>query len=163
MTIEAHPLPEGALLDRYARMPGAYTDCFSCMVAGTITLETYLRAFYSTRLFGLERHVLRLAGSPSTREDIDALARGQTRNFAAWEVDSRTTQEVLLRDRSGRTRSWLGVAAENGGTRLFFGSAVPPDRSGKLGPGFQALLGVHKLYARALLNGARKRLSRQMP
>jgi hypothetical protein len=48
-------------------------------------------------------------------------------------------------------------------TRLYFGSAVVPERNAKTGRvsfgfGFHALLGFHRLYSRALLRSAVSRL-----
>ncbi len=51
---------------------------------------------------------------------------------------------------------------------LYFGSAVVPARSvrsatPKLGAAFTALLGFHRIYSRALLGAARRRLLAQRP
>lgn len=96
-----------------------------------------------------------------------ALARGERDTFAAWRVEGRAPGELLLCDFTGRTRSWLMVVAPTGGaspTRLCFGSAVVPRRDGagraRMGSLFTALLGFHKLYSRALLYAARRRLAR---
>ena len=63
-----------------------------------------------------------------------------------------------MADRSGRTMSWLMVDADH----LRFGSVVVPERSrsGKLtlGPVFHSLLSAHKVYSRALLAGAARRV-----
>ena len=61
----------------------------------------------------------------------------------------------------GQTRSWLMVAPEGDGTRLYFGSVVVAgDHPGARGPRYphKLLLGFHKLYSRALLAAARRRL-----
>jgi hypothetical protein len=78
-------------------------------------------------------------------------------------VEAREPAQVLLCDLHGRTRSWLMVAARDGATQLFFGSAVVPlvdKRSGRkrLGFAFHALMGFHKLYSRLLLSAAAQRL-----
>jgi hypothetical protein len=95
------------------------------------------------------------------------LAVGTIDKFAAWHVEKRTKDQLLLSDLHGRTRSWLMVApleTEKGArTRLYFGSAVIPvqsSRTGKatLGPGFRALLGFHKIYSEVLLYAATSRL-----
>ncbi len=69
-------------------------------------------------------------------------------------------------DISGRTRSWLMVSAAEtpGWTRLYFGSAVVPVINAATGKAemsflFKALLGFHKVYSRALLSSAARRLS----
>ena len=96
------------------------------------------------------------------------LASGVLRAFAAWRVEERSANQLLMCDLSGRTRSWFMVTpAGNGGstvTRLYFGSAVVAvvdKQSGQamLGFTFKALLGFHKLYSRALLSAARSRLA----
>jgi hypothetical protein len=54
-------------------------------------------------------------------------------------------------------------AGEQGSTRLYFGSAFVPERNAKTGQtsyglGFHAMLGIHRLYSRALLRSAVSRL-----
>ena len=102
---------------------------------------------------------LRIAArQPSTDADVAALASGTADTFAVWTVAGRTGHELLMADRSGRTMSWLMVDADH----LRFGSVVVPvaGRGGKLtlGPVFHSLLGAHKVYSRALLSGAARRL-----
>jgi len=68
-------------------------------------------------------------------------------------------------DFQSRTRSWLMVEPGAASTRLYFGSGIVPRvdrRTGekRMGPGFRALLGFHKLYSRALLATACARLAR---
>ena len=50
--------------------------------------------------------------------------------FAAWHVENRSENEILMCDFRGRTRSWLMVApvstVSDARTRLYFGSAVVP-------------------------------------
>lgn len=162
-------VPQGALLREYLR-GGAYADCYVTEISRPVTHAEYVAAFYMTPLFKLERLILaQLVNRPSTDADARALATGTLATFAAWSVESRADNQLLLCDFRGRTRSWLMVegARINGepGTRLYFGSAVVPvtDRkSGKetLGFGFRALLGFHKLYSRALLQSAKARLMR---
>ena len=159
-------IPPDALLRRY-RVDGTYTDCYAAESAGRITLARFVEAFYTTRLFRLERFILGLAGMPSTDEQARQLAEGARDSFAAWTVEARGEHELLLCDVHGRTRSWLKVSPAHGaeaGTRLWFGSAVVPvadRRTGapRLGFGFDALIGFHKRYSVALLRAARKRLS----
>jgi hypothetical protein len=126
-------------------------------------------AFYTTRLFRLERWILRLAVSrPSTDEEARQLARGERDAFAAWSVEARAPDQLLMCDFTGRTRSWLMVSAIDGspGARLYFGSVVVPVRNTKtgetgLGPVHGPLLGFHKVYSRLLLGAAATLLSRQ--
>jgi hypothetical protein len=151
---------------------GAYADCYVTEVARPVSHAEFVEAFYTTAVFKLERFLLRwLARKPSTDADARQLASGSLGAFAAWNVEARGTDQVLLSDFTGRTRSWLMIASVNNGaaaagTRLYFGSAVVPvvsDRSGRSGLGFtfRALLGFHKLYSRVLLRAARRRLIRQ--
>jgi hypothetical protein len=170
-SIEPCELPANALLRKY-NIQGAYTDCYATEVACPITRADYVEAFYTTGVFKLERLVLDwLASKPSTDDEARQLAIGARDTFAAWTVEEQAPDQLLLREISGRTRSWLMVAATNhgdhaGSTRLYFGSAVVPvvdSRTGKttLGSNFRALLGFHKLYSRVLLHAARSRLLRQ--
>lgn len=160
------PVPADALLSRYGEggeHRGGFADAYAVVVAGTVPHADYVAAFYTTPLFRVERAILRwLAGRPSTDADAQALAHGAER-FAAWRVEARAPDQVLLADFTGRTRSWLAVEAVAGGTRLWFGSAVVPrvdPRSGerRMGFAFAALLGFHRLYSRLLLAAARRRL-----
>ena len=127
-----------------------------------------MAAFYTTWLFRLERWILRLAvARPSTDEEALQLARGGRDSFAAWSVEARAPDQLLMCDFTGRTRSWLMVAPAAGttGTRLYFGSVVVPVRDPKtgemgLGPVHGPLIGFHKLYSRSLLGAAARRLAR---
>ena len=164
-TIAAHEVPPATELAAYRR-PGVYVDCYAVTVPGAISQAGFVRAFYTTRLFKLERFLLAtFAASPSTDADAAQLAEGRTERFAAWTVEGRTEREILLA--AGPTRSWLmAEAADRAGTpatTLYFGSAVVPtsrDRDGQptLGWPFHALLGFHKLYSRLLLGAAVRRL-----
>ena len=167
--IQACALPEHALLIKYAR-GGAYADCYSVEIARSVSHAEYVEAFYTGTLFRLERLLLTwLVSRPSTDAQARELALGRASTFAAWRVEARSTDQLLMCDLSGRTRSWLMVspvaAGGSASTRLYFGSAVVPaadKRSGqaRLGFAFKALLGFHKLYSRALLSAARSRLAR---
>jgi hypothetical protein len=158
-------LPEAALLQRY-REAGAYTDCYAIDVPAAITHARYVEAFYTTWVFKLERAILAaVVARPSTDAQAKALALGAADAFAAWVVEARTADQMLLRDYRGRTCSWLMVAPIDGGTRLHFGSAVVPvidKRTGRkaMGGAFAALLGFHRLYSRVLLRAAAARLRR---
>ena len=167
--IDTSELPADALLGSYAR-DGAFTDCYHTDIAPNIGLADYVEAFYSGGLFRIERLLIRLFLSrPSTRADIRQLARGEIDAFAAWHVEARSSDQLLLCDIAKRTRSWLMVRPVPGsyqGTRLYFGSAVVPasrDSSGKpcMGWLFGALLGFHRVYSRLLLGAARRRLLRR--
>ena len=171
MTIEPCALPDAALLGRYAEA-GAYTDCYATDVSGAVSLAQYVTAFYTTPLFKLERVILKLAlQKPSTDAQAGQLAGGSINAFAAWRVEDRCENQLLMCDVFGSTRSWLMVApvlTEGGvATRLYFGSAVVPKRNAKtgrrsLGLDFRLLLGFHKLYSVALLRSAESRLKTKL-
>jgi hypothetical protein len=162
--IRSHPLPAHALLVKYGR-DGGYADCFVTDVPRVVAHADFVAAFYTTWLFKFERFILRwLVGKPSTDAEARSLARGKRDTFAAWSVEGRQDEQLLLCDFQSRTRSWLMVEAGAASTRLYFGSGIVPrvDRltgAKRLGPGFRALLGFHRLYSRALLATARSRLA----
>ena len=182
--IQPCPLPTNALLTKYADS-GAYTDCFTTDVPRTVSHAEFVEAFYTGRLFKLERLLLGvLLSKPSTDLQARQLAAGELNEFAAWRVEARAEDQLLLRAMDGRTRSWLMVSAlsampsvheaneaydanSSNGTRLYFGSALLPGRktgnasTGKptMGFAFKALLGFHNFYSRALLSAAARRLS----
>jgi hypothetical protein len=168
--IQACELPAGALLRKYLNA-GSYADCYVTELAALVSHADYVEAFYTTAVFGVERWLLaRLVSRPSTDAQARALAGGTLDAFAAWTVEGRAADQLLMCDIAGRTRSWLMVA--NGDapgapcTRLYFGSAVVPARrtggapSG-MGFAFRALLGFHKLYSRVLLRAASARVMRR--
>lgn len=162
-SIRSCELPEGALLSAF-RLDGKYTDCYATDVAGPISHAQFVSAFYTTFVFKLERSILAWAVSkPSTDAQAGQLANGSIEEFAAWRVEKRCPDQLLLSDFRGRTRSWLMVSPIATGTRLYFGSAVVPARdrtTGRNKPGvvFTALLGFHKLYSIMLLRAAKARL-----
>ncbi len=163
-------LPADALLNRYA-VTGSYADCYAATIPRAVSQAEYVEAFYTTWVFKLERLILRLMVSrPSTDAEARELAQGKRDVFAAWSVEARAPDQLLLCDFQGRTRSWLMVAdARDGGspaTRLYFGSAVVPRQSARTGKSsrgfvFTALLGFHRLYSRILLSAAMMRLTRR--
>jgi hypothetical protein len=163
-SIQACPLPEQSLLQRYAH-GGGYADCFATEIPRQVSHAEYVKAFYTGSLFKLERALLALfVSKPSTDAQVKDLASGALATFAAWRVEERSADQLLMCDFRGSTRSWLMVApAGEGRTRLYFGSAVVPIKDkatgeSSMGFAFKALLGFHKLYSRALLGAARSRL-----
>lgn len=152
----AEPLPEDALLRAYAP-PKGYTDCFTAPAPRGARLEDFVLAFYTTPLFRAERFILQFATRRRISDaDAAALAAGDARRFAVWEVEAEAEGQILLRDSSGATRSWLRVSDG----KLWFGSAVVSAKAdGKLPPLARALLPLHKLYSRALLSAAARRLN----
>lgn len=162
--VVAQDLPATALLSRY-RDAGAYTDCFVTTVPGRVDQARFVEAFYTSPLFKLERLVLALlVAKPSTDDDARRLARGEADRFAAWTVEARAADQLLVCDYQGLTRSWLMTAASPDGTTLHFGSAVSPKRPR---PGsvrlFRTLTWAHRIYARALLRSAVARLGALSP
>lgn len=162
-------VPTGTLLEKYTAN-GGYADCYSTDLAGQATLASFVFSFYMTRLFKLERLILKAMVSKSS-SDIEArqLADGRIRRFAAWHVEDRRDSELLMCDFIERTRSWFMVApvstTATHRTRLYFGSAVVPVRNSKtdqlsLGLGYRALLGFHRIYSVLLLYSAATRLQR---
>lgn len=167
--IQHQPVPPDTLLQRLLAA-GAYADCYAADIARPVSHAEFVEAFYTTAVFRLERFVLRwLCAKPSTDAQALQLATLASDTFAAWSVEARAPDQLLLCDFTGRTRSWLMTVPVRvdgtQGTRLFFGSAVVPrkgDSPGDSGRGFafRALLGFHKLYSRVLLAAARARLNR---
>jgi hypothetical protein len=158
LAIAAGPLPPFALLERYR---GGYD--YSADVPGEFSHAEFVAAFYTSWLFRLERAILKwLVAKPSTDDEARQLAQGDLDAFAAWTVEARAPNQLLMCDVLENTRSWLMVEPRVGGgvTRLYFGSAIVA-RKGKRGIGlrFRALLGFHRRYSRALLRAARSRLT----
>lgn len=161
------PIPDGALLGEYRR-DGAYTDCYTTDISGAVSHPAFVTAFYTTWVFKLERLILKLAVSrPSTDTQAAQMAEGSLDTFAAWSVERRSENQLLLSDLHGRTKSWLMTVpfedADGAGTRLYFGSAVVPVLNRKtgatsLGQVFRLLLGFHRLYSKILLRAAKTRL-----
>lgn len=164
-SIKTNELPAAALLGKY-KDAGAYTDCYFTELPHAISPPNYVEAFYTTWIFKLERWLLtHCVSKPSTDTDAKQVANAQRDTFAAWSVEERTNDQLLMCDFVNRTRSWFMTSPlASGGTRLYFGSAVVPTRNkeGKstLGMTYRALMGFHKLYSRILLKAARTRLSK---
>ena len=165
--VTRQPAPETALHARYARN-GGHADCFVTEISRQVTHAEFVEAFYTTWLFKLERFVLTcLVLKPSTDAEARALARGERDRFAAWFLEARAPDELLVHDYQNKTRSWLKVEALPGTpprTRLYFGTGIRAVRDGsgapRLSAFFKLLMGFHLLYARSLLSAARSRLER---
>jgi hypothetical protein len=171
LQIQSCALPPLSLLAQRIS-PGDYADCLTVDVPGAISLSKYVEAFYTSAAFRPERMVLRLIGRGSNDIDVRALADGSADDFAAWDVEARGADELLLRDFQHRTRSWLmveelaepvsGALPGSPATRLTFGSGVMHPKGTGSGGGklFRLLLPVHKIYAKLLLKSAAKQLLR---
>lgn len=164
--VTAGELPPQALLRRYAA-GGHYTDCYHADIARPVSQAEYVEAFYTTTVFKTERLILRLLRLGATDAQARELAAGQRSRYAAWTVEDRRDDQLLMCDVYGGTRSWLMTEPREidgrPATRLYFGSAVVAksrDRQGRaqIGFSYRALMGFHKLYSVILLAGARRRL-----
>jgi hypothetical protein len=163
-SIEKCTVPAQTLLDKYL-VNGAYADCYTTEVSSSLSLPEYIFSFYTTPLFKVERLILRFTVSkPSTDVQARQLADGKIHKFAAWHVEGRSKNELLMCDFLERTRSWFKVIpVGQTRTRLFFGSAISSSqhpKTGKvsLGFGFRMLLGFHQIYSMLLLHSARSRI-----
>ena len=166
-TVLACEVPLNSFLRQYKDGPG-YADCYVTQVPGVTTQKAFIEAFYTSRLFKIERTLPHyLASKPATDADAKALAGGGATRFSAWRVEAQSATELLLADFTGRTRSWLmavpgPVGKDLPGTLLYFGSAVVPlagHGAQSMGWVFHALLGFHRLYSRLLLRAAGHRIS----
>jgi hypothetical protein len=136
-SIEKCPVPADTMLEKYLK-EGAYTNCYATQISGQVSFSTFIVAFYTTPLFKLERLILKLTVSkPSTDLQARQLADRTGQEFAAWHVESRGENEILMCDFRRRTRSWLMTVPVNtmdvAQTRLYFGSAIVPTKNSKTG------------------------------
>ncbi|HEY1132516.1 MAG TPA: hypothetical protein VGF12_24125 [Roseateles sp.] len=157
------PLPPASLLARLAHRRGAYADAYTLQLPRAVTLAEFVEAFYTTRLFKVERALLGLFGKPSSDAMARAVARGEGCRLAIWTVEAREGDELLMHEDSGATRSWFKIEPGAAGTTLWFGSAVLPRQPAgggepRFGGIFHALLGFHRWYSRALLAAAARGL-----
>lgn len=158
--VHATELPPDSLLLPYRGV--GYTDCYVTELPIPVTAAEFVEAFYTSSLFKLERMILSaVLRRASTDVQARELAAGHRHLFAAWSVEARKGDQVLLA--AGRTRSWLAATPnKSSGTQLYFGSAVVPRNTASgtqaMGLWFWALSGFHKAYSRALLRAARNRL-----
>jgi hypothetical protein len=168
-------LPSHALTASYKEQ-GAFFDCYYIDIEKEISLDKYIQAFYTTPLFKLERSLLSLATFKHGKDD-DALqlSQGKIDHYSVWTVEGRESNQIMLRDFTGNTRSWLMVKKASGSdcdsnkdrgisTRLYFGSVVVPkgvteSGQGSFGVLFHLFGKFHQLYSKALISAAYRRLS----
>lgn len=158
-------LPKSALSSSY-KAQGAFVDCYYLDILQDISLDKYIQAFYTTPLFKLERSLLSLATFKRANDDgAVELSLGKSEHYSIWTVEGRESNQIMLRDFSGNTRSWLMVEDKKNeiGTRLYFGSVVvPKDRKNNgqasFGKLFHFLGSFHKIYSKALLSAAYRKL-----
>ncbi|GAB3478076.1 hypothetical protein [Marinomonas epiphytica] len=159
MTTETQ-VPDSSLLGAYKKN-NAFTDCYVVQLDFPVALADFVEAFYTTRLFKLERKLLALLFDiPSSDEQAHLLSQSISTHFSAWQVESRTPHEIILA--AWQTRSWLCVQPNKdaSSTELYFGSAVLPSHpQGKFGLLFHLLGGFHRVYSKCLLSATAKKLS----
>ena len=151
MSVHVCPALQDALLQRYVGQGSTYTDCYAAALPESVSLQTFIEAFYSTLLFRAERTLLQIAlRRKITDADVTALAQGRADSFAVWRVDARRDREILLSDMSGHTRSYLAVD----GVSVIFGSAVVAAPNAPLSAFATLTLPFHRQYSKALLGAA---------
>ena len=165
--IAALPPPETSLLAQ-RRGEDWYRDAFRACVPGHVTLGTFVTEFFAGPAFLPERMALHLIGRGAGAAEIAALAEGTATRFAAWEMEAREADQLLMHDFLDRTCCWLAVSHEgdasdlgaphNAGEReqrfLWFGTGLRNPG----GPFARWLKQPHRAYARWLLAGAARRL-----
>ena len=143
-----------------------YADSYRTEINRNISMEEYVYSFYTSPLFKLERFILTWTVlKPSTDSDANELAKGNTTKFAAWTVENRSENELLMCDFVKRTRSWFMVnhtgTIDKPNTQLYFGTGISSSTKRKsIGLFFTLLLPFHKVYSRFLLHFAKRKLSR---
>lgn len=163
LSIEKCPVPPQSFLSKYS-LDGSYADCYRTEVQGQIPLNEFVFSFYTTSLFKVEAFILaHSVKRPSSDDQARELTDGTRNEFAAWKVEGRNENELLMCDISGRTRSWFMTQYLDSHTQLYFGSAVVPKKdkiTGKASLGFifAVLLGFHKIYSILLLYFAKQKL-----
>ena len=160
-SVNEAPLPDGALLQEFVDL-GEYTDCFVTHVSAEGTFPAYVESFYTTYLFKAERMILKwLVSRPSTDEEARQLSRNEINEFAAWKEHSRSDNQLVMMDFRQQTCSWFMLVPSEGGSSMYFGSAVMRNRKtssgNKMKWTYRSLLGFHRLYSRALLQAAARR------
>ncbi len=165
-TVISQMLPDRAFLARFNNdgvgLIGK-TDCFSVNINKKVMLVDYIDAFYTSPLFKIERLILALIGKPSSDRKAEQLAKSEIEHFAAWYVEDRDDNQILLCDFTERTRSWLMVdnIEDSNQTLLYFGSAVVYKQQQtivKPSIRFSLLSHFHIFYSKALLSAAYKKL-----
>lgn len=163
-------MPAGEVLSqahsgRSANITPVSTDCFSCTLSKSVTLTSFVYAFYSNWFFKIELNIIGFfARMPSSDQQATELLQGLKNNFSAWELEYRDEQQLVMADKLGATKQWFMVKQINSSqTILYFGSAimprVKPDGTQAKPPViFKLLGGFHQWYSKALLSAAVKKL-----
>jgi hypothetical protein len=166
-SIVQQDLPQESLLRTYRgglhpERWGKYGDCFAITVDRQVTLAEFVFAFYTSRIFRIERFLLgKLAAAPAGDSDARLLALGTAQRFSIWYMGQRTETQLLMCDRYERTRSWFRIVPLPGErTLLQFGSAVASRGPLKSpGAGFGLMLKFHVGYSQMLLRAANRGIS----
>lgn len=158
-SIEKCSPPKNTFLEKYL-IDGNYVDCYTTTIDKQVSFSEFIFAFYTTWLFKTEAFILTYTvRKPSSDVEAKKLANDEVDKFAAWTVESRSENEMLMCDFVGRTRSWFMVENDEDKTKLYFGSAVVPKKgSVNLDFGFRALLSFHQIYSVLLLYFAKRKL-----
>ncbi|MBE7636584.1 hypothetical protein GUA87_06980 [Sneathiella sp. P13V-1] len=166
--VRKSPLPDPSFMQLYKDTLGCQVDCFCVEVPTPITMEQYITAFFDSPVFKLERFILKIAAkSPTTRQGVENLASGKSDQFAMWKVEQRSENELLLAVQNSPIRTWLTLRpGEDDTTHLYFGSAVLPEETDKLGNPrtgflFRALGWFHEGYSKVLLWAAVREIYKQ--
>ncbi len=169
MRIDETPLPENALLQKYVKS-GDYTDCFSVVIDKHVSQADFIEAFYNSRVFKLERFILTcLVFKPSSDRQAAQLAIGTIEKYAAWNLEARNENQLLMCDFKQATRSWLMTEKiepnESTQTRLFFGSALiartnQQNNEKSIPFLIKSMVPAHQFYSKCLLNSTAAKLLR---
>lgn len=159
LSIEKCSPPKNTFLENYL-LTGNYVDCYVTIIDKQASFSEFIFAFYTTWLFKTEALILKYTvRKPSSDFEAKQLANAEIDKFAAWTVEARSENELLMCDFVSRTRSWFMVEQVEDKTKLYFGSAVVPKKRGEgLGFIFILLLGFHQIYSVLLLYSAKQKL-----
>ncbi len=170
LSIEKCAVLPDSLLASY--FENGFADSYRTELSGHISLEEFVFGFYTTKLFKLERFILAWTVlKPSNDMQAKELTENKTNKFAAWTVENRRENELLMCDMLERTRSWFMVnqigTKENPRTQLYFGTGIAPTTKGKTGKSsiglfFITLLPFHKIYSVLLLYTAKTRIAQKL-
>ncbi|MEO0665459.1 MAG: hypothetical protein AAFY97_06945 [Pseudomonadota bacterium] len=155
MSVRRSAIPDGSLIARY-KGQGNHVDAYVASTARYVDLPTYIAAFFSTSVFRAERLLLSISGKQSSDDQVADLAAGRGEHIAAWKVEERSANELLLEATGTPIRTWLAV--EPDGTALWFGSVVLA-KKGRIPLLARVMMPGHALYSRILLSAALRQVS----
>src|SRR5690606_3609684 len=109
LSIEKILAPENTFLHDYM-LNGNYVDSYTTTIERSVSLSEFVFAFYTTWLFKVEAFILTyIVRKPSSDVEAEKLANAEIDKFAAWSLEERNKDEILMCDFLSRTRSWLKV------------------------------------------------------